>query len=333
MSAAPEPAPGDLVVPGYQILDRVAQISLCSVFRARDLTLNCDVAIKFSHPFGAAERLAHEARVMVQLAHPGIVPVHRFGVLPDGRPFLVMKLIKGQTLAQLLREPVRPDGHRRLLAVFEQACQTIAFAHSRGVIHRNLKPSEVMIGAFGEVLILGWNLSRLSAEPVADPEATPPLVNETDSPSHQVVGTPAYMPPEQARGEPADTRSDVFGLGGILCTILTSAPPFPPADAISDLLRRVAAGDLTETFARLDACGADTDLIALAKKCLSPNRDERPADASALAALVAEYRARNETPRPHADRSRHRFRVAILAFLLVAVVLLFVNAIALWWPR
>ena len=129
-----------------------------------------------------------------------------------------------------------------------------------------------MLGAFGEVQLISWSLPTHSQ--LANPE---------------IVGTPFYMPPEQARGQRADCRSDVFGLGGILCHILTGKPPFNGED-VRDVLESAAAGDLTETFARLDSCGAASQVIELCKRCLSPTPAERPANGGEVAAAITAYR-------------------------------------------
>src|SRR5262245_63094348 len=121
-----------------------------------------------------ARRFADEARITAQLQHPAIPPVHEVGTLPDGRPFLAMKLIKGQTLDALLASRPEPSVERgRFVAVFEQLCQAVAYAHAHGVIHRDLKPSNVMVGAFGEVQVMDWGLAKvLGARPEEriDPE-------------------------------------------------------------------------------------------------------------------------------------------------------------------
>jgi serine/threonine protein kinase len=222
----------------------------------------------------AARRLVAEARITGQLQHPGIPAVHELGTLPDGRPFLAMKLVRGQTLDELLK--ARPDpaaDHGRVVAIFEQICQAVGFAHQRRVIHRDLKPANAMVGAFGEVQVMDWGLakvlgerpgvSRPSEEP-DDPEATAAATAITDdrdgdsgTRAGSVLGTPAFMPPEQAIGavDQIDERSDVFGLGAVLCAVLTGKPPYVGADAEST--RQLAArGKLDDALARLDACGA-----------------------------------------------------------------------------
>ena len=235
---------------------------------------------------GARARFEEEARHVGQLEHPSIVPVYDLGELPDGRPFFVMKLIHGQTLAELLAARATPaEDLPRWVGVFEQVCEAVAFAHARGLIHRDLKPSNVMLGEFGEVLVLDWGIAKaLAARP--QPAAAPPTpvllspsvggaMRQTregwETLPGQARGTPAFMAPEQARGEAGRVgkASDVFGLGGILCVTLTGQPPYTQCG-------QALAGDLEEAFARLDGCGADAELIALAKACLAPRRRHVP---------------------------------------------------------
>jgi serine/threonine protein kinase len=197
-----------------------------------------------------------------------------------------MKLIKGTTLWDLLA--ARPDSatdRERFVVVFEQVCQAIAYAHVRAVIHRDLKPQNVMIGGFGEVQVMDWGLAKVLADPAL------PLSPAAGS-RPGVFGTPAYMPPEQARGavEEMDRRSDVFTLGGILCAILTGQPPYVGTDAESTR-QRAAVADVSDCFARLDRCGAEPELVALARRCLSPNPADRPPHAGAVASGIAAYRA------------------------------------------
>jgi serine/threonine protein kinase len=301
---------------GYQLGEEIGRGAMGIVYRAKDTVLGREVAVKMPRPELAADpevicRFVDVARITGQLQHPGIVPVCSVGELPDGRPFLAMKLIMGRTLAELLRERPDPSADRgRFVAVFEQVCQTVAYAHYRGVIHRDLEPSNVMIGAFGEVQVIDWGLaivlaSRASHGPGHDApgsgdlagsvEVNPP-VNTGGSPGSPaagtVLGTPAYLSPEQARGENDrhDTRTDVFGLGAILCHILTRQPPFTGAST-DEVIRRAAAADLADAFARLDACDVDAELIALCKQCLTPEMADRPADGRAVAEALATFRA------------------------------------------
>ena len=280
----------------------------------------------------SARRFRAEAQVTAGLQHPGIPPVYQIGAMPDGRPFLAMKLIKGDTLAALLKG--NPD-RGRLVAAFEGVCQAVAYAHAHGVIHRDLKPSNVMVGAFGEVQVMDWGLAKLLAAadpPDDDPEETTDLRTALRADRHpddatragEVLGTPAYMAPEQAAGVGAgvDRRSDVFGLGAVLCAVLTGRPPFIGEDAESTR-QQAALGRLDGAFARLDGCGADPDVVALCKRCLAADKADRPADAGEVAAAVAalrqaaDDRARQAALAAAAGRVRRRLG-AVLAMVLLA---------------
>jgi tetratricopeptide (TPR) repeat protein len=292
----------------YVLGEEIARGGMGAVYRATDTVLGREVAVKvlqdkYAPGSGTARRFADEARIAAQLQHPGIPPVHDLGTLSDGRPFLAMKLIKGQTLDQLLRGRNDVATERgRLVAVFEQVCQALAYAHNHGVIHRDLKPANVMVGAFGEVQVMDWGLAKVLGARTTDTLGTEApvgtqVVSLRDSDGQfteagSVLGTPAYMPPEQAIGavDQIDARSDVFGLGGILASILTGQPPFV-GDSAEGARQLAARGKVQDCLARLDACGADPELVALCKRCLAPEKTDRPADAGAVASAVAALRA------------------------------------------
>jgi tetratricopeptide (TPR) repeat protein len=279
-----DPAAALPVIPGYHVVGEIARGGMGRVLAARELALDRDVAIKVLLPMAPAGRFVRESKITARLPHPGIPPVHALGTLADGSPFLAMKLIAGQTLSAEMKAADRP----RLLRAFVQVCQAVGFAHSRGVVHRDLKPANVMVGAFGEVQVMDWGLAKELAEPDA---ADDPRVAEdggfddsTDPGTRAgaVMGTPGYMAPEQARGEPTDPRADVFSLGGILCALLTGHPPFR-GDTSVELVRRAAAADLADAWDRLDGCGADADLVALCRRCLNAAPADRPATGQAVA--------------------------------------------------
>jgi eukaryotic-like serine/threonine-protein kinase len=308
------PAPPD--TPRYRFEAFLAQGGMAEVWRGFDMLLARGVALKVvREPVladgGFRARFEEEARHVGRLEHPSIVPVHDLGELPDGRPFFVMKLIRGQTLAGLLAARATPaEDLSRWVGVFERVCQAVAFAHARDLIHRDIKPSNIMLGEFGEVLVMDWGIAKALAagtQPAQGP-STPVLLRPSiagaatapggsETLTGQVRGTPAFMAPEQARGEVGrvGTASDVFGLGGILCVILTGQPPFTR-------WAQAAAGDLEEAFARLDGCGADPELIALAKACLAPAPEARPADAAEVAGLVKRYRDEVAARQAEAER-------------------------------
>jgi hypothetical protein len=311
--AAP-PAPPD--TPRYRFEAFLARGGMAEVWRGFDTRLARDVALKvLLEPVladgGFRARFEEEARHVGRLEHPSIVPVYDLGELPDGRPFFVMKLIHGHTLAELLAARATPaEDLPSWVGVFEQVSAAVAFAHARAVIHRDLKPSNVMLGEFGEVLVMDWGIAKALAagsQPAPGP-STPVVLSSSvagsataqggsETLTGQVRGTPAFMAPEQARGEVGrvGTASDVFGLGGILCVILTRQPPFTR-------WARAAEGDLEEAFARLDGCGADAELIALAKACLSPAPEARPADAAEVGDLVRRYRDQVAARQAEAER-------------------------------
>jgi tetratricopeptide (TPR) repeat protein len=326
------------------LLGEIARGGMGVVLRGHDPELQRELAVKVILPAHRRNpellrRFVGEARLAGQLQHPGIMPVYDVGQLADGRPFFAMKLIQGRTLAELLAERGDP-GHDlpRFLRYFEAVCQAVGYAHARGVIHRDLKPANVMVGAFGEVQVMDWGLAkRLGESPEGRVEFTPPpsdpgsatLIPAALTRPGGVVGTPGYLAPEQARGQPGDQRADVFGLGAILCEILTGAPPFR-IGGLDDFLAQARQGDLTDALEGLDRCGADAELVRLAKDCLLVEPAGRPADGSAVAARLAEYlagvqerlrRAEVGLARAEGERTRRRLAVGLAATVLALATL------------
>jgi tetratricopeptide (TPR) repeat protein len=287
----------------YELGEEIAHGGMGAVFRAHDPELNRDLAIKVlkpelrKHP-ELVKRFLAEAQITGQLQHPGVVAVHDIGRGEHGLPFLVMKLVRGQTLDEVLKQRGElGDDLPRFVGVFEQVCQAVAFAHSRRVIHRDLKPANIMVGRYHEVQVMDWGLAkvmpaaegRTSLEEVAG-SATEVETLEDGPRTRGTLGTPAYMPPEQALAEwgRVDLRSDVFCLGGILCEILTGTAPYE-GQTRDEVMGKARRGAVAGALARLDACGADGELVALARACLSPEREGRPQDAAEVARCVADY--------------------------------------------
>jgi serine/threonine protein kinase/Flp pilus assembly protein TadD len=363
------PRGGDTTKPpapsGYELFDAIGEGGMGVVYRARDLSLDREVAVKILKPDFAPDsaigrRFVDEARITGQLQHPGIPPIHQTGTLADGRPFLAMKLIKGQTLNAILdtctRRKQLKDGDRTLagtacsdhapniLAVFDAICQAVSYAHAHGVIHRDLKPANVMVGAFGEVQVMDWGLAKfLGPNPpreitdaIDDPMATELAATrnaDTATQAGAVLGTLAFMPPEQAGGEidKIDERADVFGLGAILCVILTGQPPYAGVSAAA-IRRKALRGELADAYARLDTSGGEPALIELAKRCLSPELAKRPRNAGEVANAVSTFLAETEARARRAEieraqlltkaaeeRKRRRVQLALALSLLSLV--------------
>jgi len=190
------------------------------------------------HTTSLVARFLKEARVTGQLEHPAIVPVYEIGRRKDGSPYYTMRLVRGKTLSRALRDCQGLSERLALLPNFIDLCQAIAYAHSRGVIHRDIKPGNVMVGQFGETVVLDWGLAKVretedvNAEGIERILQTLNIDDEAAEPntiSGRALGTPNYMPPEQAEGrlDAIDERSDVFSLGAVLYEILTGSPPHP----------------------------------------------------------------------------------------------------------
>lgn len=342
------------IVPGFEIVSKLGHGGMGIVYRARDLILDREVAVKllldkYRTDSAAATRFLEEAKITGQLQHPGIPSVHQVGALRDGRPFLAMKLIKGQTLDDLLAKGTT-SGAPNWLAVFEAICQAVGYAHAHNVVHRDLKPHNVMVGSFGEVQVMDWGLAKVlvGSPPIASAAATLNsgtvirTERESDTQAGSVLGSPAYMSPEQAGGEieRIDQRSDVFALGAILCVILTGKPPYVGKD-VNAVLLAASRGKLNDALARLDASAAEPELIELAKRCLSFEPSDRPADASQVAADVARLRADAEQRARSAELERARAEVQAaeqrkrrrvkLALATILFVLLLGAGIVGWW--
>jgi serine/threonine protein kinase len=232
-----------------------------TVYRAWDRELGREVALKVLRAdladAGATARLEREARILAQLEHPGIVPVHDAGTLDDGRVFYVMKLVRGERLEEVAaRAPLT-----EVLRLFLRVCETVGFAHARGVVHRDLKPSNVMVGAFGEVLVLDWGIARIVRE--AEPPSEPPKRDagsdgEADTAPGTVLGTPGFMAPEQAQGltHLVDARTDIFALGAILETLLGRGRQGSPRP-VASIWRKALAPQPADRYPSAEALAAD----------------------------------------------------------------------------
>jgi serine/threonine protein kinase len=272
----------------YERREEVGRGGMGAVYRAFDRELERDVALKVLHAAGRSDlsaRLLQEARIIGRLEHPGVVPIHDVGRTGDGRLFYVMKLVEGQRLDERVARGLPVD---ECLRIFDRVCDTVAFAHARGILHRDLKPENIMIGAFGEALVLDWGIAR-TLDAAAESTGT-------------VMGTPGYMAPEQARGDTgsADHRADVYGLGGVLAALFAHHPRPRPLAAI---IVRARASAPADRYARVADLAEDVRRFAAGQ-------------------AVSAYR---ENLLERAGRVASRYRAAIVlvaAYLVLRLVLM-----------
>jgi serine/threonine protein kinase len=222
----------------YAITGVAGRGGMGTVYVAHDRVLDREVAVKVldiaDRQGSRAARLTREAHILAKLDHPGIVPVHDAGLLPDGRTFYVMKLVRGRRLDEVLAgDPALADR----LSLFARVLDAVAFAHAQGVVHRDLKPENIMVGGFGEVYVMDWGVAQDGG---ADAEAA-------------VVGTPGFMPPEQERALGAvDHRADIYALGALLALLIGRAPP--PLNAIA---ARAGQSDAASRYQSVEEMAAD----------------------------------------------------------------------------
>jgi serine/threonine protein kinase len=343
----------DLSGTRYDFIAPLGRGGMGRVYRVRDRELDREVALKvLSGPIAAAAiaRLLTEARVLARLEHPGIVPIHDAGLLPDGRPFYVMTLVRGSRLDELTPGLTSLPERLRLLA---RVTDAVAFAHARGIVHRDLTPSNIMIGAFGQVLVMDWGTAKVGnptnsinptnpTNPTNDDnmsnqgnsrsgeEAGVPPLAQVDHVEHVdqvdqvgrvgrvatgagvIVGTPGFMAPEQERGEAAnvDARADVYALGGLLNWLLDQANGGPRE--------------------------APRPVAAIRDRAMRREPEMRYPTAEAFGAELARYLdglpvdALRETALDRLARFGRTYRVAILlvlAYLLMRIVLLIVSGL------
>jgi serine/threonine protein kinase len=307
--------------PRYELREEIGRGGMGTVYLAQDRELDRPVALKvlnstLGQPDGGA-RLAREARIIARLEHPGIVPVHDAGRLTDGRLFYAMKLVRGRRLDE------RGDGSITLperLRIFLKICDAVAFAHARGVLHRDLKPQNVMIGSFGEVLVMDWGIAKAVGQKSPPDEVDAGWPEVPAGTAHgTVVGTPGYMAPEQARADltAVDERADVYGLGAILYFLLTGRGPTPEQSPVTPPRRYDRA--------------IPRPLEAVCLRALAPEPTARYAGAAQLADDVTRFLAGQrvhayaETMFESVCRWGMRYRAAValvLAYLLMRILLL-----------
>jgi serine/threonine protein kinase len=323
----------------YAIGREVARGGMGRILAAEDLRIGRPVALKEllgKSSVSLAARFEREARVTARLQHPGIVPIYEIGKWPDGTPFYTMRFVEGRTLRDAIRDKSSLDERLALLPAVIAAADAVAFAHERRVIHRDLTPNNVLVGAHGDTVVIDWGLAKDLTGAGVDDSAAGPYRDEPapEGLTHvgAVIGTAAYMPPEQAAGNSVDERADVYALGALLYHLLTSEAPYG-ASKSEDVLRQVRAAPPRSI--RELAPRAPRDLVSIVEKAMSRAPAGRYADAGELAAELRRLQtgrlveAHNYSTRERARRWLRAHRASALASAASLVVLIVVGSIGL----
>src|SRR5687767_3228018 len=250
----------------YSIVERLGRGGMGTVYRARDIRLDRDVALKFLYPSVTGDddegtRLLAEARAVAALQHPNICVVHEIGETPEGQQFIAMALCEGDTLKERLAAgPMAPD---QAVAIAAQVARALAAAHLHNIIHRDVKPGNIVIAPDGTAKLLDFGLAKASDVSVTSPGSTP--------------GTIAYMSPEQVRGEPVDQRSDLWSLGVVMYEMLAGRRPFRGGS--DRVILQAVLHEEPEPLRNVRA-SVPSHLTAVVERLLRKNREERYAGAS-----------------------------------------------------
>jgi WD40 repeat protein/tRNA A-37 threonylcarbamoyl transferase component Bud32 len=322
----------------YDLLDELARGGLGRIFRARDPRTGRIVAIKevLRPNDDIVLRFVREALVTANLQHPSIVPVYEVGRWPSGEPFYAMKLVRGRTLEELIVERRTLADRLALVPHLIDVADALAYAHSERVIHRDLKPANVLVGAYGETVVIDWGLARNVAAG-DEPAALPPTRADAEpgeTIAGSVIGTPAFMPPEQARGAPIDERADVYAIGAMLYHVLTGHRPFHDVRTVDGILAAVEAGAPRAVTAVVP--DAPPELIAIVGKAMARAPADRYPDAAGLAEDLRRFlagklvAAHEYTARQLVARWVARHRAAVLVGAIALAALITAGAIAVW---
>jgi tetratricopeptide (TPR) repeat protein len=319
----------------YERAGEFARGGMGRILKALDRRLRRPVALKELHTDSgpAQKRFVREALVTARLQHPSIVPVYEAGRWPDGIPFYAMKLVSGRSLDAVIRENRSLEQKMALLPHVIAVAEAMAYAHSERIIHRDLKPSNVLVGGFGETVVVDWGLAKdLSASPPED-SASAGGASGLETVIGTVMGTPHYMPPEQARGEAVDERADVYALGAMLYYTLAGTPPHAGATA-AEILKAVVSQPPTPLEEREP--DVPEELCAIVRKAMAPDPKDRYPSAQELAADLKRFETgqlvsvHSYSPLELLRRwlRRHRAAVTVAAVLTAALLAALVYGVA-----
>ena len=315
----------DLGETKYRLIEELGRGGMGAVYLAEDTVLGRRVALKVlgaaAATPGSVDRLWNEARILARLEHPGIVPIHDAGALPDGRIYYAMKRVDGKRLDELVPSLSRAER----LRAFQRICEAVSFAHARGVVHRDLKPENVMVGSFGEVLVMDWGVAKALEASAGAPPPDSDVARPDATAAGAVVGTLAYMAPEQAEGAADRIRAaaDVYGLGAILYFLLGGRAPSEGEHAED---RARGAARVEPVSLRRSDPSVPPALEAIVRRAMTVEPDRRYASAEELSAEVSRYLdgervlAHEEGLLERARRMLARYRTPILIVLAYVVV-------------
>ncbi|HEY5944456.1 MAG TPA: protein kinase [Kofleriaceae bacterium] len=320
----------------YAITRELARGGIGRVFEARDLRIGRQVAIKELLPKNrdAARRFEREARITARLQHPAIIHVYEAGVWPGGEPFYAMPLVSGRSLDAVVAERKTLNERLGLLPNVIAVADALAYAHNANVIHRDLKPANVLVGEFGETVVIDWGLAK-DLGVYTDPKESMQMrmrATADETMSGSVVGTPAYMPPEQARGDAVDQRADVYALGGLLYKLLAGCAPYTGKTSL-EVVEQVKSGPPIPVQDREP--DAPPDLVAIVTKAMARNPNERYVTASELAQDLKRFEtgqlvgAHRYTTGELLRRWLSRHRVAVSIGAAATIALLVVGVLSL----
>ncbi|MFT3695978.1 MAG: protein kinase [Kofleriaceae bacterium] len=313
----------------YALGREVARGGMGRILAANDLRIGRPVAVKelLGKNPGLAARFEREARVTARLQHPGIIPIYEIGTWPDGTPFYAMRMVEGDTLRDAIRSKQNLDERLGLLPAVIAAAEAVAYAHGNSIIHRDLTPNNILVGAHGDTVVIDWGLAKdLSAAAPEEESNLGPFRDEAVDLNltnvGAVIGTAAYMPPEQARGTIVATPADVYALGAILYHLLAGDAPYGSNTSVQDVIA-AAPRPIADV-----APGAPRDLVSIVVKAMQRDAADRYSSAKELAEELRRFQTGRLVEAHHYSRSErirrwtrlHRGFVIGMTSALVALV-------------